>query len=63
MRHSGTQRGLSSSCGKTPITPQDLIKIGSGPLHFLVKTSLQLIISLDLFGSGQCGLVHQYSKN
>ena len=53
MRHPGTQRGLSSSCGKTQITTLDLIKIGSGPLHFPVKISFHLIISLDLFGSEQ----------
>ena len=53
MRHSGTQRGLSSSCGKTQITPLDLIKIGCGPLHFPVKKTFHLIISLDLFGSEQ----------
>lgn len=53
MRHSGTQRGLSSSCGKTQITPLDLIKIGCRPLHFPFKTTFHLIISLDLFGSEQ----------
>jgi hypothetical protein len=53
MRHSETQRVLSSSCGKTQITPLDLTKIGCGPLHFPVKTYFHLIISLDLFGSEQ----------
>ena len=53
VRQSETQSVLSSSCGKTQITPLDLIKIGSGSLHFPVKTSFHLIISLDLFGSEQ----------